>query len=481
MRHIAIIGGGFTGTAVATHLLASVPAPLDIVVIEPREILGGGLAYSGNDPDHRVNGTHELLVLFPDDIGHFARWYENSGASAQDPKALGRAGVRYVRRSDVRSYMNDTLSETLAKNAFGSTVRHIQDLAVAANYVDERLLIELTTGRTIEPDLAVLALGGQQPAPPKGISASAEQHPDYIGDPFDSDAISKIPLKDPVLLVGTGLTAADVVATLERQGHQGPITAISRRGLLPQPQGEAPNIPALLERLARPVPRFIERHGEGLSLRAAVRALRRDLASAIIEGRDQKEVFDEARDASAWLWPTFTTAEKRRFLRHLKPWYDVNRYRMVPQTGDSVARMVESGQLIFRTARLVGLDVLADGLQARLVDRGGSAADVFVGTVINCTGPQSVSNEPFIKSLCDLGLAQRDCLELGLEVDGEGRVLDRDGHAQTAIWAFGLLTRGRFGDMTAIPQIAFRLHRSLPTLSSAIADIKDTVTCGVLR
>ncbi|WP_372674547.1 FAD/NAD(P)-binding protein [Aquicoccus sp.] len=472
MRKIAIIGGGFTGTAVAIRLCASVPAQLSITVVEPREELGGGLAYGGDDPDHRVNGTHELLVLFPDDIGHFARWYEAAGASAGDPEARAESGVRYVRRSDVRRYMNDTLQTTLAANAHGSTVRHVRDRAVGARRVDHGVQIALASGRTLEPDLTILAFGGQRPSPPGAVTTDARSHPGYVGDPFDTEAVSAVPPDNAVLLVGTGLTAADVVATLSRQGHRGPITAISRRGLLPQPQGEAPDVAALMQRLARPMPRFIERHGEGLTLRAAVRALRRDMAAAIAEGRDLKAPFDEARDAAGWLWPNFSETEKRRFLRHLKPWYDVNRYRMVPQTGAIVAAMEEAGQLEFRVARLAGLEARGDRLEAQLVGRDRTTTCKSFDTVINCTGPKTLSDDPFVGALCDLGLAKRDSMGLGLEVDGDGRVLDDDGRAQESIWAFGLLTRGRFGDMTAIPQIAFRLHRSLPALGRALGGAK---------
>ena len=85
-------------------------------------------------------------------------------------------------------------------------------------------------------------------------------------------------------------------------------------------------------------------------------------------------------------------------------------------------------------------------------------------TVINCTGPKTLSDDTLVRTMVDLGLVRPDSMGLGFDVDGEGRVLDGDGNAQNAIWAFGLLTRGRFGDMTAIPQIAVRLHNSLPAL-----------------
>lgn len=37
-----------------------------------------------------------------------------------------------------------------------------------------------------------------------------------------------------VLIVGTGLSMADVVVSLARHGHEGKVTAISRRGIIPK-------------------------------------------------------------------------------------------------------------------------------------------------------------------------------------------------------------------------------------------------------
>ena len=154
---------------------------------------------------------------------------------------------------------------------------------------------------------------------------------------------------------------------------------------------------------------------------------------------------------------------------------------MVPQTGRIVAQMAASGQLTFRTARLVGLSVVDDCLRARLIDRGIGAVGLEFDRVINCTGPQSLARDPFITAICELGLARRGSLDLGLGVDAEGRVLDVGGGAQDRLWAFGLLTRGRFGDMTAIPQFEFRLHCSLPALAEAVTERKGISDTEVAR
>lgn len=64
---VAVVGGGFTGAAMAMHLVAGIGYSTDtsIVVIEPRSELGRGLAYSATDPAHRVNVPAARMTLFP--------------------------------------------------------------------------------------------------------------------------------------------------------------------------------------------------------------------------------------------------------------------------------------------------------------------------------------------------------------------------------------------------------------------------------
>ena len=73
------------------------------------------------------------------------------------------------------------------------------------------------------------------------------------------------------------------------------------------------------------------------------------------------------------------------------------------------------------------------------------------GLVINCTGPlhsMSRTSNPLLRGLLDSGGAKPDVLDIGLDVDEGARVMGSD-----RLWAMGPLTKGRYWEITAVPDI----------------------------
>jgi uncharacterized NAD(P)/FAD-binding protein YdhS len=71
--------------------------------------------------------------------------------------------------------------------------------------------------------------------------------------------------------------------------------------------------------------------------------------------------------------------------------------------------------------------------------------------VFNCTGPlHSIARTkgPLLRSLLDHGAARADQLGIGLEVDEHSRVAGGE-----CVWALGPLTKGRYWEIIAVPDI----------------------------
>src|ERR1700744_4912517 len=59
-------------------------------------------------------------------------------------------------------------------------------------------------------------------------------------DPWGPPSATGVDKNASVLVLGTGLTMVDYVLSMLRDGHRGPIIAMSRRGLLPKAHRRVP-------------------------------------------------------------------------------------------------------------------------------------------------------------------------------------------------------------------------------------------------
>ena len=181
----------------------------------------------------------------------------------------------------------------------------------------------------------------------------------FVPDPWAADALAGIEPEATVLIVGTGLTMADVVTSLRAGGHRGRITAVSRRGLLPKAHG------IFLTSLDVLGP---ERPGTALDL---LRLLRRRVAAA--DGAlGWQPVLDSFRKVLPDLWNDLPPRERRRVVRRLLPFWEVHRFRIAPQIADALERARAEGQLRGERAAVTGLTRAGDGRLEAALRRGGT-------------------------------------------------------------------------------------------------------------
>ncbi|MBC8025021.1 MAG: FAD/NAD(P)-binding protein, partial [Steroidobacteraceae bacterium] len=103
---IVIVGAGFSGTALATHLVRAARAPLDITLVEPREELGAGVAYATRDYPYPLNvaaGQMSLDSAVPDDFLTFAR-----------TPGIGAAAADYLPRQVFGDYLRERFAAAAA-------------------------------------------------------------------------------------------------------------------------------------------------------------------------------------------------------------------------------------------------------------------------------------------------------------------------------------------------------------------------------
>jgi uncharacterized NAD(P)/FAD-binding protein YdhS len=432
-----ICGGGASSVLLLTALRKHrFRAPLSVTVVEPREKLGLGVAYSTSSPVHLLN-TRACNMSVSDDADEFVRWLK-----AERPRRL----LNWTRNDFApRRYFGEYLQAKVSElvNAKNLNVTWAQASVDAVIPADEGWDVVLSRGNPIRADLVVLATGNETPRP-LGTNLTPQAQRLILNDPWDVAQKGEIPSDAAVLLAGSGLTAVDVAIDLIHCGHQGPIRAFSRHGLLPQPHGPVatslddfrPTLPPSVRGIVEHVRKVSEGDATGAQWRAA---------------------FTELRSVAPALWQGWDLKERRRFMRHVRPFWEVHRHRIAPRIHAKLSRALASGQLQVVRGRLAGIEhhALRNSLSVSLNQADGLEV-LEVARLINCTGPEqdpARSSNPLLNTLVGDSIARPDVMRLGVAVDSTSRVVGRDGRAHRSLFAVGALTRGTRWEVTGIPEL----------------------------
>jgi len=440
--HVAIIGAGFSGTLQAVNLLRH-DGPR-ATLIERAPVAGEGLAYGAAHPSHVLNVRASNMSAFPDEPDHFVRWLAANG--------VPDAATAFVPRITYGAYLRELLDRAL--HAAGDRLTLLRgDVVDVERIGDGHVRLLFADGRSLDADAAVLAVGNLPPHAPPGFDAATLPPDLYRGDPWAPGLADGLRADDVVLAVGTGLTMIDVILLLDARGFAGRIVAMSRRGLLPH--RHAP---------ADPFERIEDRPPHTAS--ALVRAVRN--RSAAVGWRN---AVDELRPFTQMMWRAAGEEQRARFLRHLRPWWDIHRHRLAPQVAERLAAMRASGQLTVIAGKTLAARAVDDGIELAWRPRGGDARQHLVfQRVINCTGPQgdlARTSEPLLRRLIDRGAIRPDSARIGIEVDAEAQTVAADGSRNDWLFALGPMTRGAFWEIVAVPDIRAQTWTLARRLSNA--------------
>ncbi|QFY62828.1 SidA/IucD/PvdA family monooxygenase (plasmid) [Rhizobium grahamii] len=438
---VAIIGGGVSGAGVAYHLaqLAVDDAPV-IIVFEPRAELGKGLAYDTPDPTHRINVPAARMSLLPDHPEDFVEWIARQNAVADDSDALRTDGALFPRRSVFGAYVASALSPLVQ----AGIIKHQRVVVGAIRREGGAWQIIDTQGGQTSADYLVIATSHPAPSAPRALSGLAG-HPRFVADSTSPTALDVVRPDDRVLIVGNGLTAADVVASLSRKGHHGPITSISRRGLRSRGHAPAPQEP-FGDFEAAPA------H----SATVLLRHVRQAIAEAKAAGVTWHAVIDQVRGHGHEIWRNLPIAERCRIVRHVRPFWDVHRFRIAPQVEAAIDQAIASGRMEVLAASLGKVDRNGDVIEVDLKLRHGPSIERSFDAVVVTTGPSHggiLESQAWLADLRDKSHLQLDPTGLGISCSERSEAIDADGRADPSLLISGPLARGTFGELMGLPQI----------------------------
>jgi uncharacterized NAD(P)/FAD-binding protein YdhS len=432
---VVIVGGGFSGTVLAAQLLRRTP-DLRVAIIDKAFAPGRGLAYGTEYCCHLLNVPAGNMSALPEEPDHFLNWARaNYGGSVQPRSFLPRA--LYGR------YVGSLLEQGIASTG-GGNFQWIQGEALSLTCSHSKVNVQLSDGRELLAEAVVLAIGNFPPANPK-IPGLTECSKRYVPFAWSATALEDIPKNGSLLLIGSGLTSLDLAIGLKSKGFAGRIHILSRRGLIPQ-----------RHRQTRPWPQFWDQRCPRTT-RGLLRLIRQQVTMASEAGVDWRAVVDVLRPVTQRIWQSLPLDERKRFLRHMRSYWEVHRHRIAPEIGDIIADLVHEGQVRLYAGRVTNYREPSDGAEVAFTDRrSGVQRMIRVDRVINCTGSESDCRrieDPVIMSLFAQGLARPDPLFLGLDVNEEGALLDCTRNPSQSLYAIGPARKGCLWETTAVPEL----------------------------
>ena len=432
-RSLVICGNGASAVALLCALARSGESPLDVTMVGAGTVPGRGVAYATPNANHLLNVPASRMSIDPVNPNQFAEWLKERGLAGNAAFA-----PQFLPRPLYGEYLQDHLAKWV-EMAPQLNVRFRHERVMSLERRDDLWLVHHEDG-PVEADIVVLATGNDLPAP-IGTQYDARVRARIIDNPWDDWEVGR---DDTILILGTGLTAVDAVISLRDRGHRGRVHLVSRRGLLPAAHVEVTRTVSL----PPPYPKT----AAGL-LRAFRNRVGRNHLEEGPDPADWQALMDGLRPEWPAIWQSLPPAEKKRFLRHAAAYWGIHRHRIAP----GAAAQFAAADVEISKGRLHGIAQTDDGRLQVAIARGGQIDRLAVDRLINCTGPNTDPQknlDPLMQKILASGLARAGEYRLGLDVDEANRVRGADGVAHPDLFAMGALTRDRWWEITAIPEIS---------------------------
>lgn len=434
---VIIIGGGLSGVLAAMQL-AQFPDGPDVLLIEKNpELLGRGVAYQYDFTHQPLNVVAGGMSLFPDRPMDFVEWLEanhfkyNHLIEKVSPQ-------EFIPRKIFGDYILENLERIQHEAADRLQIRI--DEAVSIMDFGSRKTVVLASGNELHADHVILALGNFPPADLFLPDNPVQNDLRYYASPWSDKVYSHITGDENILLVGSGLTAVDIVLGLILRKFNGKATMVSRRGRFPLPHD-----------LSHPALQILEpeiQHPRKMLL--WVRELIRKNPDI-----PWPSVMDGLRPFTKKIWLAWTLDEKSYFLRKIRPYWEIARHRIPEKSSALLNEMINAGKLELKKGYIVEAIATDSGIEIVYRSECNDIRQTF-HKVINCTGPESNYRKvrfPIISDLIGQGKVKTDELGLGIKCTPEGRIINQRDDIEQGIWCIGPMRKSVLWETTALREL----------------------------
>lgn len=436
---IAIVGAGFSGTMTAVHLLRRAVSPMRIYLIDREGAFGRGVAYARHEFPYLLNVPAGRMSAFQDAPDDFLQYLREL-----DPAVV--AGD-FVPRAHYGDYLEQHLQRAESDAPSGVTLERVHGAVTAFSAGHPLHQLHLDGGDLVDAHAVVLATGH-----PLGtrVDGSGDGSRAFL-NPWTSEAADL--RGGPLLILGTGLTAVDWICAYTSAHPAHIVHVLSRHGLLPIEHTQAGSG-------AVAAPAFEAALGLPATLRELVRLVRGQAKRTVASGGDWRDTIAQVRHRVPDLWGRMSEADRRRFLRHVRAYWDVHRHRVPAAVGAQVDALRRAGRVVVHAGRLRavsgGPGAWTLTYQPRTTHE---RRDLRVAHVVSCAGTDydlARSADPLWSGLLRAGVASQDAVRTGIRADDEQHLIPRAGAPVSGLYYVGPLLRAGSWEATAVPELRGR-------------------------
>ncbi len=485
---VAVIGGGFCGLMSLAHLCSRHGAR-SCCLFERSAPSALGVAYGACDEAHVLNVAAARMGAYPEQPEAFYEWLQRAF-----PQRFARDA--FVPRALYGRYLVDTVRESTqrASHSTHTTTDFVSDAVVDLAATSSDYKLELASGRFVHANGVIVAMGIPQASPPWSADdarAVADIAPRVLADDaWASCAFDELAPDATVVLVGSGLTAIDVMHALRRRGHRGKLFMLSRHGRLPLPHA-SPRTASDDDATHQTRARLSALSAADLmrSPRDAFRALRRSARALMHAGDDWQHAVDSARAHTIAAWQAWSESDRAYFMRRLRSVWEIHRHRAPRFLLDSIAHERTLGSLEVLAGTIVSMRAVnSDEVAITVQGESATARIIHAARIINCTGPMMnltamhetmhasahesdavPTNRALLAALLTSGMVSVDALGLGLRVDGAGQPFTAHNTLLPRVRVVGALTRGCVWESTAVGDLRVQVAHATQSLAHELA------------
>lgn len=467
MAKIAIIGGGFSGTMIGVHLINNAITPLEIKLINETDVLNTGIAYNPYSKKALLNVVSSRMSAFASDPDHFLNWVMQQDHFRDKDRTL--IANSFLPRYLYGEYLKDIWKDAL-KRAEGKKIQvdvissSVKDLTLLNSSID----LDLKDKPRLSADYAIIASGNHLPGNPNNKSSFFTSSSNYFQNPWDIRSVSGINSKEPVLIIGNGLTMVDTVIGLLENGFQGQIVSISPNGfnILPHRHN------------GLSYTKLVEEIGDKTSLFELVNLFNKHMKLIREYGLSAEPLIDSLRPLTQTIWKRLTIAEKRIFMARLRHLWGVARHRIPLHIHDRLQQLRIEGRLHIVSGKLIDIVENEGNIMALFYDKKQKqSVQLAVSRVINCTGPETdllKLDDNYLKNALLKGIISQDELKLGVNADPDTfEALDSAGNIQPGLYVMGSNLKGVLWESTAVSELRVQAEKIAGDISRKI--LQDTV------